>query len=182
PEQADSLFDEVVSLSALGDAIHRPMGGYSSGMGSRLRFAIAAAARPKILLIDEALSTGDATFAQRSEEAMNSMLDDAGTVFLVNHAAKTIQELCTRAIWMHEGMIIMDGDAEEVAEKYRWWSWNVAKGEHDIAEKLLTDAMAEGSMQEVHVVTDVAMERVDQRHAARGRRRSDRRPAPVWPG
>src|SRR5699024_4934186 len=126
--------------------------------------------------------TGDATFAQRSEESMNSMLDDAGTVFLVNHAAKTIQELCTRAIWMHEGMIIMDGDAEEVAEKYRWWSWNVAKGEHEIAEKLLTDAMAEGSMQEVHVVTDVAMERVDPRHAARGRRRSDRRPATVWPG
>lgn len=182
PEQADSLFDEVVNLSALGDAIHRPMGGYSSGMGSRLRFAIAAASRPKILLIDEALSTGDATFAQRSEEAMNSMLDDAGTVFLVNHAAKTIQELCTRAIWMHKGTIIMDGDAEEVAEKYRWWSWNVAKGEHEIAEKLLSDAMAEGSTQDVHVVTDVAMEHVHPRHAARGRRRTDRRAAAVWPG
>lgn len=182
PEQAADVYDEVVRLSALGNAIHRPMGGYSSGMASRLRFAIAVAARPKILLIDEALSTGDATFAQRSEEAMSGMLEGAGTVFLVNHAAKVIQELCSRAIWMHEGKIIMDGDAEEVAEKYRWWSWNVAKGEVEIAEKLLQDAMNEGETQEVRVITDSAMDDHAPRHAARGRHRSETRPAAVWPG
>lgn len=182
PEQAESIYEDVVNLSALGSAIHRPMGGYSSGMASRLRFAIAVAARPKILLIDEALSTGDATFAQRSGEAMSSMLDDAGTVFLVNHAAKVIQELCTRAIWMHQGIIIMDGDAEDVAEKYRWWSWNVAKGEHEIAEKLLTEAVAEGEMQHVRVTTDEAMGELTPRHAARGRLRGELRPAAVWPG
>ncbi|RAG69023.1 ABC transporter ATP-binding protein, partial [Burkholderia multivorans] len=55
-------------------------------------------ARPKILLIDEALSTGDATFAERSERAMDELLAEAGTVLLVNHAAKVIQELCTRAV------------------------------------------------------------------------------------
>lgn len=182
PEQAEAVYREVVELSLLGNAIHRPMGGYSSGMASRLRFAIAVAARPKILLIDEALSTGDATFAQRSEEAMSSMLDDAGTVFLVNHAAKVIQELCSRAIWMHGGTIIMDGDAEEVVEKYRWWSWNVAKGETEIAEKLLADAKAEGKMQHVRIITDAAMDDRAPRHAARGRHKSDGRPAAVWPG
>lgn len=182
PEQAESIYNDVVDLSALGDAIHRPMGGYSSGMASRLRFAIGVAARPKILLIDEALSTGDATFAQRSEEAMNTMLDDAGTVFLVNHAAKVIQELCTRAIWMHEGTIIMDGEAEEVAEKYRWWSWNVAKGEHETASKLLIDAMNMGQMQQVRVTTDEAIGELTPRHAARGRSRGEVRPAVVWPG
>lgn len=181
PQQAESIFEDVVNLSALGDAIHRPMGGYSSGMASRLRFAIAVAARPKILLIDEALSTGDATFAQRSEEAMSSMLDETGTVFLVNHAAKVIQELCTRAIWMHNGTIIMDGSAEEVAEKYRWWSWNVAKGEHDVATKLLVDVMEEGEMQKVRVTTDEAMGELTPRHAARGRMRGPLRPASVWP-
>lgn len=182
PSQADKVYDEVVELSALGDAIHRPMGGYSSGMGSRLRFAIAVAARPKILLIDEALSTGDATFAQRSEEAMSAMLDDAGTVFLVNHAAKVIQELCTRAIWMHEGTIIMDGDAESVTETYRWWAWNIAKGEHAIAEKVLAQAIVEGDMQHVRITTDEAMGELTPRHAARGRRRGDERPPAVWPG
>lgn len=109
PEEAEDAFDYVVELSALGAAIHRPMGTYSSGMGARLRFAIALAARPKIMLIDEALSTGDATFAERSERAMDELLAEAGTVLLVNHAAKVIQELCTRAVWMHRGEILMNG-------------------------------------------------------------------------
>lgn len=183
PAQADSVHEEVVRLSALGSAINRPMGGYSSGMASRLRFAIAVAARPKILLIDEALSTGDATFAQRSEEAMNGMLADAGTVFLVNHAAKVIQELCTRAIWMHQGTVIMDGNAEEVAEQYRWWAWNVAKGEDAVAARLLQKAVGEGSMQEVRVVEDADVHLTSPRHASRGRSIDhDYRPAAVWPG
>lgn len=183
PEQADSVKDEVVRLSALGDAINRPMGGYSSGMSSRLRFAIAVAARPKILLIDEALSTGDATFAARSEEAMNEMLSEAGTVFLVNHAAKVIQEMCDRAIWMHDGKVIMDGDAEEVAEKYRWWSWNVAKGEHETAQSLLAKAVEEGERQEVRIINDLALKDTSPRHARRSHKNIDPpRPPAVWPG
>ena len=183
PDQAESVKGEVVRLSALGDAINRPMGGYSSGMASRLRFAIAVAARPKILLIDEALSTGDATFAARSEEAMNEMLSEAGTVFLVNHAAQVIQEMCDRAIWMHDGKVIMDGDAEDVAEKYRWWSWNVAQGELDTAQKLLEKAIEEGEMQEVRVVNDLALKDTDPRHARRGRTEVEeyRRPPSIWP-
>lgn len=173
PEQADAAFDDVVELSALGKAIHRPMGTYSSGMGSRLRFAIALAARPSILLIDEALATGDATFAERSKQAMDQMLDDAGTVFLVNHAAKTIQELCTRAVWLHDGEVIMDGPAEEVAERYRWWAWNVAGGKEDVAEGLLAKAIADGNGQDVHVIEEAPHLVEEPRHATRrrGRRR-----------
>ena len=164
PGQADAVFDEVVELSALGDSIYRPMGSYSSGMSARLRFAIAVANRPSILLIDEALSTGDATFAQRSSEAMDEMLKGAGTVFLVNHAAKVIQEMCSRAIWMHEGQIIMDGPADEVAEKYRWWAWNVAKGEDETAERLLAKAIEEGDPEVVEVLQDAPMEMLQPRH------------------
>lgn len=153
-------------------------------MASRLRFAIAVAARPKILLIDEALSTGDATFAARSEEAMNEMLSDAGTVFLVNHAAKVIQEMCDRAIWMNDGMIIMDGDAEEVAEKYRWWSWNVAKGELTTARSLVEKAVEEGEMQSVRVINDLALKDTAPRHTRRGRSSTEAhdytRPAATW--
>ncbi|MDN6189540.1 MAG: ABC transporter ATP-binding protein, partial [Brevibacterium sp.] len=152
PEEAAEAFDYVVDLSALGAAIHRPMGTYSSGMGARLRFAIALAARPKILLIDEALSTGDASFAERSERAMDELLAEAGTVLLVNHAAKVIQELCTRAVWMHRGEILMDGPAEAVAEKYRWWAWNVAKGEDGTADRLLYDVVNNAVKEEINVL------------------------------
>ena len=167
PEEAAEAFDYVVELSALGSAIHRPMGTYSSGMGARLRFAIALAARPKILLIDEALSTGDATFAERSERAMDELLAEAGTVLLVNHAAKVIQELCTRAVWMHRGEILMNGPAEAVAEKYRWWAWNVAKGKEDIADKLLADVVSNAVKEEINILEPELISNPIPRHAAR---------------
>ncbi|SDS13871.1 ABC transporter [Brevibacterium sandarakinum] len=167
PEEAAEAFDHVVELSALGAGIHRPMGTYSSGMGARLRFAIALAARPKILLIDEALSTGDATFAERSERAMDELLAEAGTMLLVNHAAKVIQELCTRAVWMHKGEILMNGPAEAVAEKYRWWAWNVAKGKEDIADKLLHDVVSNAVKEEIHVLEPELIRDPIPRHAAR---------------
>ena len=176
PEEAAEAFDYVVELSALGSAIHRPMGTYSSGMGARLRFAIALAARPKILLIDEALSTGDATFGERSERAMDGLLAEAGTVLLVNHAAKVIQELCTRAVWMHKGEILMNGPAEAVAEKYRWWAWNVAKGKEDIADKLLHDVVSNATKEEINILEPELVSDPIPRHAARSEKR---RPSPV---
>ena len=118
-----------------------PMRTYSSGMGSRLKFAISLAANPSILMIDEALSTGDATFAERSKRAMDSMLEKAGTVFLVNHAAQTIENMCSRAIWMERGQVVLDGDAVDVARKYRWFAHNLAQGDEEKAAGLLRDAM-----------------------------------------
>lgn len=147
PQQADDAFDEVVELSALGDAIDLPMRTYSSGMGSRLKFAISLAANPSILMIDEALATGDATFAERSKRAMDSMLEKAGTVFLVNHAAQTIENMCSRAIWMERGQVVLDGDAVEVARKYRWFAHNLAQGDEEKAAGLLREAFAEGEEQ-----------------------------------
>ncbi|RAE93800.1 hypothetical protein DN545_39290, partial [Burkholderia multivorans] len=167
PEEAAEAFDYVVELSALGQAIHRPMGTYSSAMAARLRFAIALAARPKILLIDEALSTGDATFAERSERAMDELLAEAGTVLLVNHAAKVIQELCTRAVWMHKGEILMNGPAESVAERYRWWAWNVAKGKEDVADKLLADVMSSARQEEINILEPELVRNPIPRHATR---------------
>lgn len=168
PQEAEARVDEIVELSALGEAIRRPMGTYSSGMGARLRFAIAVAARPSIMLIDEALSTGDATFYERSKEATKSMLDDAGTVFLVSHAAKTIQEMCTRAIWLHKGEFVEDGSAQEVAESYRKWAWNVAKGKEELAERLLIEAFERGDMTKVEVTEENLLEaKSAPRHALR---------------
>ena len=147
PERADEVFEQVVELSALGEAIDLPMRTYSSGMGSRLKFAISLAADPSILMIDEALATGDATFAERSKNAMDKLLEQAGTVFLVNHAAQTIENMCSRALWMERGRVVLDGDAVEVARKYRWFAHNLAQGDEDKAAGLLRDAVLEGESQ-----------------------------------
>lgn len=136
---------KVIDLAGIGEAIDRPMKTYSSGMGARLRFAISLAAKPRIMLIDEALSTGDAAYAERSARAMQEVLDNAGTVFLVSHAAQTIEELCTRAIWLDFGEFVMDGDAREVARKYRWFAHNLAQGDEAKAAQLLADAKAQGA-------------------------------------
>lgn len=133
---------DVLSLAGIGRAINRPMKTYSSGMGARLRFAIAAAAHPEILLIDEALGTGDAASKGRSAERIEQLREHAGTVFLVSHAAQTIEESCSRAVWLHDGAIIDDGPAPDVARTYRWWAWCVAKGEHARAEQVLADRRA----------------------------------------
>ncbi len=141
PREVNDLIPRVLDQAAIGEAIHRPMKTYSSGMGSRLRFAIATASEPDILLIDEALGTGDAASKDRADRRMKEILDRAGTIFLVSHAAKTIEELCTRAIWIHQGRLIQDGPAEKTAHTYRWWAWNVAKGEFSVADRVLQDTI-----------------------------------------
>lgn len=150
PREVREVVPDVLQLAGIGSAIHRPMKTYSSGMGARLRFAIAASARPEILLIDEALATGDVASKDRSEERMAEIRREAGTVFLVSHAAQTIEEMCTRAIWLHQGEMVLDGPAYETARAYRWWAWNVAKGEHEKAEGLLEDARSQLRATVVH--------------------------------
>lgn len=147
PEEVEEVRPHIEELAALGTAIDRPMESYSSGMSARLTFAISRAARPEILLVDEALSTGDATFTERSRRAMDEMLDQAGTIFLVSHAAQTIEELCTRAIWMEQGRLVMDGPAREVARRYRWFAHVLAQGDQEKALRLVNDAYLEGRRQ-----------------------------------
>ena len=137
PQQVEAIIPEVIELAGIGKAIYRPMKTYSSGMSSRLRFAIAASANPDILLIDEALSTGDAAFKERSENKMTELRRAAGTVFIVNHAAQVIEEMCTRALWLVDGELIGDGPGPQIAHDYRWWSWNIAKTKPDKAATIL---------------------------------------------
>src|SRR6478735_8120275 len=84
--QIDAKFDDIVEMSGLEHEIFHPMNSYSSGMGARLRFAIAAAVDPEILLVDEALNTGDAQFKERSKKRMEHVTSQAGTVFVVSHS------------------------------------------------------------------------------------------------
>ncbi|MFF5333893.1 ABC transporter ATP-binding protein [Streptomyces sp. NPDC013181] len=114
-------YEEIVEFSGIndkGDFITLPMRTYSSGMAARLRFSIAATKNHDVLLIDEALSTGDARFQQRSKDRIRELREQAGTVFLVSHHNKSITETCDRAIWLEAGVLRMDGPAREVMREY----------------------------------------------------------------
>jgi teichoic acid transport system ATP-binding protein len=112
-------FQGIVDFSGVGDSINLPMKTYSSGMGSRLRFAIAAAKSHEILLIDEALATGDAEFRVKSHARIDELRAQAGTVFLVAHDLEEVEETCSRVIWIEQGRIAMQGeDVIDVIDKY----------------------------------------------------------------
>lgn len=117
-EEMRAAYDDIVEFSGVGDFITMPMRAYSSGMGARLRFAIAAAKPHDVLLVDEALATGDADFRKRSEQRIREMRAEAGTVFLVSHTMKSIRDTCNRVIWVDKGQIRMDGDTETVVSAY----------------------------------------------------------------
>lgn len=134
-------FDEIVELSGLEKAIHLPMRSYSSGMASRLRFAIAASIDPEILLIDEALNTGDAQFAGRSKKRMDELREKAGCVFLVSHSLDTILEMCTRVVWMDKGDLLMDGEPKTVVKAYKEFTTQLSRGNNITAAKMRSDAM-----------------------------------------
>lgn len=134
--QINAKYAEIVELSGLEDAIHMPMKSYSAGMGSRLRFAIAAAIDPEILIIDEALNTGDAQFKDRTRTKMLELLELAGTVFLVSHSMPTITDLCNRVIWLDQGELIADGEPADVIKWYRMFTQKLAENDRFAAMKL----------------------------------------------
>jgi len=115
------LTPEIIDFSGInesGEFGSLPMRTYSSGMAARLRFAIAAAKKHDVLLIDEALATGDARFRRRSEERLHELREGAGTVFLVSHSIGTITDTCERTIWLEAGLIRMDGPTQAVVTAY----------------------------------------------------------------
>ncbi|OFP16975.1 hypothetical protein HMPREF2998_03640 [Corynebacterium sp. HMSC065A05] len=137
PEEIDDKFPEIAEATGLGKAIYRPIKGYSSGMSARLKFAISTSITPEILLVDEALSTGDAAFAAKAAERMDRVLARAGTLFLVNHSVQSIRKNCSRAIWLHQGEILADGEVDEVTDAYSAWAAASARGEDDLATSIL---------------------------------------------
>ena len=118
PAEIAEEYDAICEFAGIGEFVHLPMSTYSSGMSARLRFAIAAARAPDILLIDEALATGDAQFRRRSEKRIRELREHAGTVFLVSHGLGIIRDTCNRAIWLERGKVVLDGDANAVVDAY----------------------------------------------------------------
>ena len=110
PQEVKDRYADIVDFSGVGDFIDLPMRTYSTGMGSRLRFAIASAKSHDVLLVDEALATGDAPFRVKSQQRIEELRAEAGTVFLVAHNLTEIEETCNRVIWLEKGQIVMQGE------------------------------------------------------------------------
>jgi teichoic acid transport system ATP-binding protein len=124
-KEAREACDGIVEFSGINersDFGSLPMRTYSSGMAARLRFSIASVKAHDVLLIDEALATGDARFRKRSEERIRELRRDAGTVFLVSHSDSAIRDTCDRTIWLESGLIRQDGPTEEVLAAYQEFS------------------------------------------------------------
>lgn len=117
-DEVDARYDQIAEFADIGEFIDMPMRAYSSGMFSRLAFSVAVHMDPDILLIDEALSAGDASFKRKANAKMQELVGNASTMLLVSHALGTIKTLCNDAIWLDHGRLMMRGAPEDVVDAY----------------------------------------------------------------
>lgn len=117
-EEMDARLQDIVDFADIGDFIYQPVKTYSSGMFARLAFAVNAYVEPDILIVDEALSVGDAAFQAKCITRMRHMIDSGATVLFVTHDISVVKSFCMRCIYLEHGQIKMAGPAEEVADAY----------------------------------------------------------------
>lgn len=119
-EQVKEKMPEIIDFAAIGDFIDMPVRTYSSGMYSKLAFSITAILETEIMLIDEVLSVGDEKFKKKSYQKMKQLISSRNrTVVIVSHNLSTLEELCDRVMWMHEGKIKEIGEPKPVLDDYR---------------------------------------------------------------
>ena len=118
-EAMDAKVDDIVAFADIGEFVTQPVKTYSSGMFARLAFAVNAFVEPDILIIDEALSVGDAFFQSKCMDKMRTMIAGGVTVIFVSHDTFAVKNLCQRAFLMQTGKIVMDASARQVVEAYR---------------------------------------------------------------
>lgn len=116
--QIEELAPQIEAFADIGEFIDYPVRTYSSGMRGRLAFAVAINVDPDILLIDEALSAGDAAFKNKSMEKMHQLVGEASSIMLVSHGLATIQRLADQALWLHKGRVMALGQPDEVIDRY----------------------------------------------------------------
>lgn len=117
PDEIDARFDQIVEFSEIRDFIDQPVKTYSSGMFVRLAFAVIAHVDADILIVDEALSVGDAAFSRKCTRFLRQFME-RGTVLFVSHDTASVKNLCDRAIWLEGGRQMADGDPKTVSDAY----------------------------------------------------------------
>ncbi|MDY3861393.1 MAG: ABC transporter ATP-binding protein [Ruminococcus sp.] len=111
--------ERIIDFAQLGDYIDQPVRTYSSGMKMRLGFAINVNIEPQILVVDEALAVGDASFKKKCKAKINDIIKSGTTVLFVSHSADSVKEICKRAIYLKKGQVVFDGSTEETLKVYK---------------------------------------------------------------
>ena len=117
-KEIDARLHDIIEFSELGEFIDNPVRTYSSGMYMRLAFSVAINVDAEILLIDEILSVGDQHFQEKCYNKMTELKEQGKTMVFVTHSLDVVKKLCTRAVWLYNGEIKMDGNTEEVVDEY----------------------------------------------------------------
>jgi len=117
-KEIDERLDDIIKFSELEDFIDNPVRTYSSGMYMRLAFSVAINVDAEILLIDEILSVGDEHFQEKCLKKIEELKSQGVTIVFVTHGMGTVKRFCTRAVWLHEGVIQKDGNIDEVIDEY----------------------------------------------------------------
>jgi len=117
--EIDENFEAIAEFSELGESIDAPMRTYSSGMFARLAFSVAAIVEPDILIIDEALSTGDAKFKEKSLNRVKELRSADRALILVSHALATIEDVCNEVVWINKGKVMARGKPAEIIAEYQ---------------------------------------------------------------
>ena len=118
PDQVKAIEQQIIDFAEIGEFIDAPVKVYSSGMVARLGFSIAIHLLPDIIFLDEVLSVGDANFGAKCNERIHALRDEGRTIVLVSHAAGSVKDLCTRAIWLDHGQLMLDGTTDAVLDAY----------------------------------------------------------------
>lgn len=114
----DEKYDEIIAFAELQEFEERPFRQLSSGMQSRLAFAIASLVQPDILILDEVLSVGDGAFQEKSAAKMYEIIDSGATTILVSHSTQQVRQLCNKALWMDHGKQVAFGEADLLCDAY----------------------------------------------------------------
>ena len=110
--------EKIIDFAELGDYIDQPVRTYSSGMKMRLGFAINVNIEPDVLVVDEALAVGDASFKKKCKEKIKEIIEAGTTVLYVSHNASSVTEICPRSIYLRKGAVIYDGNTEDTLKVY----------------------------------------------------------------
>jgi len=145
--EIDGKFDEIVEFAEVRRFLDTPVKHYSSGMYMRLAFAVAAHLEPEILVIDEVLAVGDASFQKRCLGKMEEVAKQGRTVLFVSHNMTAVQSLCDRALWMHEGRVVADDRADYVVGEY------LRNGATSVSERFWSKSHDPGGLEMVRLVS-----------------------------
>lgn len=154
-EETAARLQDMIDFSELGEFIDQPVRTYSSGMKAKLGFSSLITIEPDILILDETLSVGDVFFAGKAQRAIESLADKGGIVILVSHALASIEQMCTRTIWIDGGKIRMDGPSRDVVAAFR--NELHARQEEDIQRKFGASGAAWSKSPKIFSVDQVTL-------------------------